>query len=129
MILQDTKHNVQTCEITEAEAREILGWILDCFRRHGVTGVTLIYGYDWSVGDKSWADQPVSLADVCDHIKTEEERERGCLGYDDLYLQVGGEVQVLFCHHSEVHLQYDRDDLPLAKELRALLAEKVGLKR
>ncbi len=129
MILKNAKYNLQTREITEAEAWEILGWVLDCCRRHGIAEVALIYGYDWNVGDKSWADQPVPLADVYDHVKAEEERKRGCLGNDDLYIQINGEVQVLFCHHSEVHLQYDQDDLPFAQEMRSLLVEKVGLKR
>jgi len=120
---------MQTRAITEAEAWEILSWVLDCCSRHGVGEVTLIYGWDWDVGDKSWADQSVPVANVCEHIKAQEEKERGCLGYDDVYIQVHGEVQVLFCHHSEVHLQYDQDDLSLAKELETLLSEKVGLKQ
>ncbi|MEN6575822.1 MAG: hypothetical protein ABFD90_05710 [Phycisphaerales bacterium] len=115
--------------ITETETWEILGWVLDCCRRHGVDEVTLVYGYNWEAGDKSWADQFVPVANVRTHIEAEEEKERGCLGYDDLYIRVNDEVQVLFCHHSEVHLQYDQDDLPLAKELKALFSEKVGLKQ
>ncbi|HSW00892.1 MAG TPA: hypothetical protein VLI39_12010 [Sedimentisphaerales bacterium] len=126
MILKDTKHNGQTREIRETETWEILGWVLDCCRRHGISEVTLIYGYDWDVGDKSWADQPVPVVNVCEHVKAEEEKEKGCLGCDDLYLQINGEVQVQFCHHADVHLQYDPDDLPLAKKLRALLIEKIG---
>ncbi|MEN6428700.1 MAG: hypothetical protein ABFE13_25410 [Phycisphaerales bacterium] len=129
MILPDTKHNVQTRVITETEAWEILAWVLDCCQRHGVGEVTLIYGHNWDAGDKSWADQSVPVATVREHIKAQEEKERGYLGYDDVYIQVNGEVQVLFCHHSEVHLQYDQDDLPLANELKALLSEKVGLKQ
>jgi hypothetical protein len=129
MILGDTKHNLQTREITEVEAWEILEWVLDCCRRHGISEVTLIYGYDWDVGDESWADQLVQVANVREHIKAEEEKERGFFGYDDLYIQINGEVQVQFCHHSDVHLSYDQDDLPLAKELRELLIEKVGLKQ
>jgi len=113
--------------ITETEAWEILAWVLDCCRRRGVGEVTLIYGYDWGAGDQSWADQSVPVATVREHIKTQEEKERGYLGYDDVYIQVNSEVQVLFCHHSEVHLQYDQDDLPLAKELETLLSERVGL--
>jgi hypothetical protein len=127
MILRDFKHNVQTREIKVGEAWKILGWVLDCCRQHGVNEVTLIYGYDWEVGDKCWADQVVPVASVREHIKAEEERGRGCLGFDDVYIQIHGEVQVLFCHHSEVHLQYDQDDEPLARELEALLVEKVGL--
>lgn len=127
MILQDTKHNVQTREITQAEAREILGWVLDCCRRHSVEEVILIYGYDWDVGDKCWADQVLPVASVREHIEAEEKREKGYLGFDDVYIQIHGEVQVLFCHHSEVHLQYDQDDEPLPRELEALLEKKVGL--
>jgi hypothetical protein len=129
MILRDFKHNVQTREIKEVEAWEILGWVWDCCRRHGVEEVTLIYGYDWDVGDKSWADQVVPLAGVREHVKAEQEKEKGYLGCDDLYIQVNGMVEVQFCHHSDVHLKYDEDDLPLARELRTLLVEKVGLKQ
>jgi hypothetical protein len=129
MILQDTKHNIQTREITETEAWQILGWVLDCCRRHGITEVALIYGYDWDVGEKSWADQSVPVANVREHIKAEEEKERGGLGCDDLYIKVDETIQVLFCHHSDVHLQYDQNDLPFAKELRALWTERTGLKQ
>ena len=84
MILKDTQNHLQTREITETEAWEILDWFLDCCRRHGIAEVTLIYGYDWDVGDNSWADQAVEVAAVREHIKAEEEKERGCLGDDDL---------------------------------------------
>jgi len=129
MIRRGAKRNLQTREITETEAWEILDEVLDGCRRHGVGEVILIYGYDWDVGEKSWVDQSVEVGHVCEHVRAQEQKERGALGHDDLYLEVGDAVQVLFCHHGEVHLGYDRDDLPLAQELCAFFIEKVGLKK
>jgi hypothetical protein len=129
MILQHTKHHLQTREIAETEAWEALDWVLDCCSRHEIAEVTLIYGYDWDVGDKSWKDQTVNVASVRAHIRAEEKEKRGYLGYDDLYIKIDDAVQVLFCHHSELHLQYDQDDLPLVKDLSPLLMERIGLRR
>lgn len=129
MVLREYRYNLQTREITDTEAWEILDWVLNCCRRHGIAEVTLMYGYDWDVGGKSWTDQPVSVDNVHDHIRAEEEKERGYLAYDDLYIKIGDALQVYFCHHSEVHLQYDQEGLPFVKNVSAFLIEKIGLRQ
>ena len=129
MILQDTKHRLQTREITEIEAWQMLGWFLECFQRYGITEVTLIYGYDWEVGDNSWKDQCVKVTDIRKHIKEKEEKEKGYLGFDDLYVKIDEVVQVHFCHHSDLHLQYNQDDVPLIKDLNSIFVERIGLKQ
>jgi len=106
MILKAT-HNLTTREITEDEAWETLDWFVGCFRRHGIDQVVLIYGYDWDLGEKTWKDQVVDVADVRDHIKAAESEELGWLGYDDLYIKINEVVQIHYCHHEELHLNYD----------------------
>jgi hypothetical protein len=129
MILQHTKHSFQTREITETEAWEILDSFLDCFQRNGITEVTLIYGYDWKVGDNSWKDQRVNVKDIRKHIKEEEKKESGYLGFDDLYIKIEEVVQVHFCYHSDLHLQYNQDDVPLINDLNSIFVERIGLKQ
>jgi len=126
MILK-TRCNLTTRETTENEAWEILDWLLRCFQRHGIDEVVLIYGYDWDLGEVSWQDQAVKVGDVETHIKAAESKELGWLGYDDLYIKIRETVQVHFCHHEELHLNYDQDDEPLVGELIAYFTEAVGL--
>jgi hypothetical protein len=127
MILK-TKHALDTREITEDEAWEILDWLLDSLRRHGIDEVILIYGYDWDLGKQTWKDQAVKVDDVPTHIKAAESNDAGSLGYDDLYIKVGASVQIHFCHHEELHLHYDKPDHPLTQELIAYFTETIGPK-
>ena len=127
MILK-TRHRLDTREITEDEAWEILAWLLDSFRRHGINGVVLIYGYDWDLGKLTWKDQAIKVDDVHTHIKAAESNDAGSFGYDDLYIKVGESVQIHFCHHEEPHLHYDKPDHPLTQELIAYFTETNGPK-
>lgn len=127
MILK-TRHRLDTREVTEYEAWEILDWLLESFRRHGIDEVVLIYGYDWDLGEKTWKDQTVKVDDVRTHIKAAESKELGAFGFDDVYLKVRESVQIQFCHHEELHLHYDEQDHPLTQELIAYFTETIGLK-
>ena len=129
MILKDTEHSLQSGEITDAKAWEILDMLLDCFRKHKITEVTLIFGFDWQVGDECWADQTVKIDDIHEYIKAQEIKETGYLNYDDVYIKISDTVQVHFCHHSDMHLEYNEEDHPLIKDLRAIFVNKIGLKK
>ena len=127
MILQDTQFNLQTREIDETEAWQILDWLLACFERHGVEEVILILGLGWEVGDKSWADQLVKVADIRKIISEAEAAELGCLVYDDVYIKLDEETQIHFCHHEDLHLNYNVEQLPIVEELRDYFINSIGL--
>ena len=128
MILK-TRYDLVTRPIGGDEAWRILDWLLDCLHRHGVVEVVLIYGYDWDIGEKSWQDQTLQVITVRDHVKETEDRESGLLGSDDLYIKVNEAVQIHFCHHEHLYLNYDQADLPLAKDLIDYFTQTIGLSR
>ena len=127
MVLK-TVHNLATRTITEQEAWTFLRDSLDCFGRHGIDSVALVYGYNWGNEIYNWKDQIVAIAEVPSHIKNVESMKLGWLGYDDLYIRVGDLVQIQYCHHEHIHLNYNQDDPPLVAELVKYFRETIGLK-
>ena len=109
--------------LTEEEVWPSFDWILACLSRHGVTTVSVMFGYDWG----EWEYETVELASLRSRVKEAEARELGWLGTDDLFIKVENVVEIQYCHHADIHLRYIQEDHPLTKELAAYLTEKIGL--
>ena len=128
MILE-TKNILTSQTFNEDEVWSILDWFIDCFSRHSVDKVTLIYGFAWGNEIYNWEDQIVKVSEVREHIKNVESKDFGYLGCDDLYIKIGEDVQIQFCHHQDIHLNYNHDNNPLIHELVRYFTETLGLKK
>jgi hypothetical protein len=119
----EIRHDLLSRNLTDTEVRSSFDWILACLSRHGVTTVSVTFGYDW--GD--WQHETVELAGVRSRVEDAEARQLGSLGTDDLYIEVEGVVQIQYCHHADIHLTYIQPDHPLARALATYLTEAIGL--
>jgi len=119
----ETDRDLLSRNLTEQEVWSSFDWILECISCHGVTAVSVIFGYDW--GD--WRAEAVEVASLRSRVKQAEAQDLGSLGTDDLFIIVEDIAQIQYCHHADVHLKYIQEDHPLARDLAVYLTETIGL--
>jgi hypothetical protein len=92
--------------------------ILQVLEEHGVSNMDILFGYAWDLEYKNWTPFSISLTEVFSEIRKAEELSSGEFGADDLYLILNGlEMEILFCHESDIHIDYNNKNEIIEKIL------------
>jgi hypothetical protein len=82
-----------------------LAWLIS----RNIHRVEILYGFPWGIyyyPEPAWTYEEVDIPAVMKHIKAVEARGLGLFGDCDFNLKFGSS-EMLFCHHSDVHLTSD----------------------
>jgi len=85
--------------------------IISILTRNNVERVEISFGFMWGRDGEEWIDYDVSTAEISERIENEENLNNGKLGKDDFWISIKElEVQILFCHESDIHLCYNSEN-------------------
>jgi len=93
--------------LLHVEYVQMLDEIVAIIKRNGVTSIELLFGSGWGNVYKDWKQFPVSVDSISEEIKIAEDLKVGAFGDDDLFIFCPSfNVEILFCHESDVHVRY-----------------------
>lgn len=92
---------------------QALNDLLQFLRNNGYNDLEIMFGFAWGnymEPEESWQFISLSLDQVVPRILQEQAREDGgALGNDDLHIRhPSWSFQILFCHESDLHVQYNQ---------------------
>ncbi|MCD6010483.1 MAG: hypothetical protein K0Q79_345 [Flavipsychrobacter sp.] len=86
-----------------AEVKEVIATL----KRHNIIHVNLMYGWSW--GD--WTPFESLVNDVLINIDKQRQKTGDRFPGNDVYIDISNlEVQIIFCHEHDIHLQFNRVD-------------------
>ena len=76
--------------------------------------------------DAEWIDYDVLTTEIAERIEKEESQNKGQFGKDDLWISIKElELEILFCHESDIHLYYNDQNLIVSDILGGWEAKKI----
>ena len=85
-----------------------LNQIISILIKHNIDKVKISFGFMWGRDGAEWIDYDVLTTEILERIEKEESLNKGKLGKDDFWISIKElEVEILFCHESDMHLNYN----------------------
>jgi len=85
--------------------------ITSILKKNNIERVEISFGFMWGRDGDEWIDYDVLTPEISERIEKEENLNNGKLGKDDFWISIKElEVQILFCHESDIHLCYNNEN-------------------
>ena len=104
----DYKNEAFTKVLSQIEYERILDDTIAIFNQNKLRSIELLFGFAWGNVYKDWKQFQVNVDSITEEIRTAENLKVGNFGEDDLFITCSSfEVEIFFCHESDIHLRYN----------------------
>lgn len=103
---------IVTYPLERKQLQEELDFMVQYFRKKGVTTCTVLFGCAWGneyYPGNDWVDEETPLEKLVEKVRAIEESGMGALGKDDLVVKVA-DLEFRFCNDSDIHIRFTAPD-------------------
>jgi hypothetical protein len=88
-----------------------LNEITSILKKNNIDRIEISFGFMWGRDGDEWIDYDILTLEIIERIEKEENLNKGKLGKDDFWISIKEfEIEILFCHESDIHLCYNSEN-------------------